>query len=201
MVSDRARVRVVWKPFEIHPEVPSGGMPLSALPYTAEELSAMIDNLRQHAVAEGLDFSGLGGERGLVNTHRALLAGCYAQEDEPKRFEGFHHAIFRAHFTEGSDINDDEVLKGLAASSGLDVERMMAALDGSTLEEVLRSTTAEAGRRGVTAVPAFRFNDRHLIVGAQPASALAKAVERILSEEDAGGNATPASSPGGGCLE
>jgi predicted DsbA family dithiol-disulfide isomerase len=191
MVSDRARVRVAWKPFEIHPEVPSGGMPLSALPYTAEELSAMIDNLRRHAEAVGLDFSGLGDDRGLVNTHRALLASCYAQEDEPKRFEAFHYALFRAHFTEGSDISDDKVLRRLAALSGLDVARMMAAIDGSTLEEVLRSTTAEAGRVGVTAVPAFRFNDRHLIVGAQPASALAKAVERVLSEKDVGQDATP----------
>ena len=180
MVSDRARVRVVWKPFEIHPEVPSGGMPLSALPYTAEELSSMIDNLRRHAAAEGLDFSGLGDERGIVNTHRALRAGCYAQEHEPGRFEAFHHALFRAHFTEGSDINDDRVLRSLAASAGLDAARMLAALDGDTFEEVLRETTAEARRTGVTAVPAFRFGGRHLVVGAQPVSILAKALERVM---------------------
>ena len=186
MVSDRARVRVLWKPFEIHPEVPSGGMPLSALPYTAEELSAMIDNLRRQAAREGLDFSGLGAERGLVNTHRALLAGCYAQEEEPDRFESFHHALFHAHFTEGQNINDDRVLERLASSSGLDVSRMMAALDGGTFEETLRETTAEAGRGAVTAVPAFRLDGRHLIVGAQSAAALAKGIERILSEKDTG---------------
>jgi len=186
MVSDRARVRVLWKPFEIHPEVPSGGLPLSALPYTAEELTAMIDNLRRQAAAEGLNFSGLGNERRLVNTHRALLAGCYAQEDEPERFESFHQALFHAHFTEGQNINDDEVLERLAASSGLDAARMMAALDGGTFEETLRETTAEAGRTAVTAVPAFRLDGRHLIVGAQPVAALVGAVERILSEKDAG---------------
>jgi len=186
MVSDRARVRVLWKPFEIHPEVPSGGMPLSALPYTAEEISAMIDNLRRQAAGEGIDFSGLGDERGLVNTHRALLAGCYAQEDEPERFDTFHHALFHAHFTEGQDINDDSVLERLADSSGLDVARMMAALDAGTYEDVLRETTAEAARTTVTAVPAFRLDGRHLIVGAQPAAVLAKAIERILSDKDAG---------------
>ena len=181
MVSDRARVRVLWKPFEIHPEVPSGGMPLSALPYTAEELSAMIDNLRRQAAGEGLDFSGLGEKRGLVNTHRALLAGCYAQEAEPERFNGFHHALFHAHFTEGQNINDDKVLERLATSSGMDAARMMAALDRGTFEEILRETTAEAGRTGVTAVPAFHLDGSHLIVGAQPVVTLAKAVERILS--------------------
>ena len=186
MVSDRARVRVLWKPFEIHPEVPAGGMPLSALPYSAEELSAMIDNLRRHAAGEGLDFSGLGEGRGLVNTHRALLAGCYAQEEEPDRFESFHHALFNAHFTEGRNINDDTVLEMLAVSSGLDAARMMAALDGGTFEETLRETTAEAGKAGVTAVPAFLLDGRHLIVGAQPAATLAKGMERILSRKESG---------------
>ena len=100
MVSDRARLRVTWKPFEIHPEVPSEGMPLSALPYTEGELSAMMDNLRRQAAGEGLDFGGLARERGLVNTHRALLAGSYAQAEEPERFRTFHKALFRAHFTE-----------------------------------------------------------------------------------------------------
>ena len=184
LVSDRARVNVLWKPFEIHPEVPSGGMPLSALPYTAEELSAMIDNLRRQAVGEGINFSGLGVERGLVNTHRALLAGCYAQRDEPERFNSFHHALFHAHFSEGKNINDDRILERLANSSGLDVARMMAALDFGTFEEVLRETTAEAARTTITAVPAFHLDGRYLIVGAQPAAALAKAVERILSEKD-----------------
>ena len=186
VVSDRTRVRVLWRPFEIHPDVPAGGLPLSALPYTAGELSAMIDNLRRQAAGEGLDFSGLGGERGLINTHRALLAGCYAQEVEPERFDTFHHALFRAHFTEGRNINDDEVLGSLAASSGLDAVQMMAALFEGTFEEVLRETAAEAGRGSITAVPAFRFDGRRLIVGAQPAAALAKAVEKILSSKNAG---------------
>jgi predicted DsbA family dithiol-disulfide isomerase len=180
MVSDRAWVRVLWKPFEIHPEVPSGGLPLSALPYTSEELSAMIDNLRRQAVEEGLNFNGLGKDRGLVNTHRALMAGCYAREEEAERFDSFHHALFHAHFTEGRNINDDRVLESLASSSGLDAARMMAALDGDAYEEILRETTAEARRTGVTAVPAFRFGGRHLVVGAQSASILAKALERIM---------------------
>jgi predicted DsbA family dithiol-disulfide isomerase len=185
LVSDRARVDVLWKPFEIHPGVPPEGMPLSALSYTAGELSAMRDNLRRQAAAEGLDFSGLEDEKVLVNTHRALLAGCYAQQDEPARFHSFHHALFHAHFSEGRNLNDDSILKELAESSGLDAARMMAALDAGAFEEVMGETTAEAARTTITAVPAFRFDGRYVIVGAQPAAALAKAVDRILSEKGA----------------
>lgn len=184
LVSDRARVNVSWKPFEIHPEVPSEGMPLSALSYTAEELSAMIDNLKRHAAGEGLDFSGLGVERGIVNTHRALLAGCYAQQDEPAQFSSFHHALFHAHFTEGKNINDDGILEKLAKSSGLDATRMMEALDSGTFEGVLRETAAKAARTTITAVPAFHLDGRYLIVGAQPVEAIAKVIKRILSEKD-----------------
>lgn len=185
LVSDRARIDVSWKPFEIHPEVPSEGMPLSALSYTSGELSAMIDNLKRHAAGEGIDFSGIGIERGIVNTHRALLAGCYAQQEESAHFSKFHHALFHAHFTEGKNINDDGILENLAKSSGLDAARMMEALDSGTFEEVLRETAAKAARMTITAVPAFHLDGRYIIVGAQPVEAIAKVVERILSERDA----------------
>ena len=120
----------------------------------------------------------------ISDADRALLAGCYAQQDEPARFNSFHHALFHAHFSEGKNINDDRILEELAHSSGLDVARMMGALDSGTFEEVLRETTAEAARTTITAVPAFRLDGRCLIVGAQPAAALTKAVERILLEKD-----------------
>lgn len=184
LTSDRARIDVSWKPFEIHPEVPPEGMPLSALSYTSGELSAMIDNLKRHAAGEGLDFSGIGIERGIVNTHRALLAGCYAQQEEPAHFSKFHHALFHAHFTEGRNINDDSVLENLAQSSGLDAARMIKALDTGAFEEALQETAAKAAGTSITAVPTFHLDGRYLIVGAQPVEAIAKVIDRILSEKD-----------------
>ena len=45
---------VDWRPFEIHPEVPMGGMPFEDLGYPADRWASMQEALRASAAAEGL---------------------------------------------------------------------------------------------------------------------------------------------------
>ena len=86
---------VEWRPFEIHPEVPTEGMPVENLPYSSEDWARMQEALRLSAEAEGLDV----GKRPKVsNTHRALVAGAYVQTEEPSRFPDFHELLFKAYF-------------------------------------------------------------------------------------------------------
>lgn len=172
---------IVWRPFEIHPEVPPEGLPLSTLPYPPAELAAMTANLRRHAAFEGLDFADRSPKSLLVNTHRALGASVYAQTEEPERFAAFHHALFRANFVEGRNIGTPVVLRELAASAGLDVARLDAALAAGTYDAALREATEEALERSITAVPAFVFAGRIIIVGAHPPSSLQQAAERALA--------------------
>lgn len=168
-----------WKPFEIHPEVPAEGMPVSALGYPPEQWEAMQANLRRAAEAEGLQ---LANRPKVSNTHRALVASAYVQAAEPERFDAFHHALFRAYFTEGRDLGDPAVVRDVAAASGVDVERMETALEQGTYESALSETGAEARRYGITGTPTFVFDGRYAAVGAQPAEELRRVVERVLSE-------------------
>ncbi len=120
-------VDVTWRPFEIHPEVPPEGMSVEDLPYSPEQWQQMQEALRRSAGNEGLEV----GKRPLVsNTHRALVAGAYAQAEEPERFPTFHEALFRGYFAQGRDLGDPGVVADLARGSGLDVERMTDALEG-----------------------------------------------------------------------
>jgi predicted DsbA family dithiol-disulfide isomerase len=184
LLRGRVRLEPLWRPFEIHPEVPVAGRPLSSLPYTPDELAAMMENLRRHAAAEGLAFAARSPHSLLANTHRALAAGAYAQREEPERFAEFHHALFRAAFTEDRNVGDPGVLRAVAAASGLDLARLDAALDAGTYEPALREAAAEARRRGITAVPSFDFGGGRLLVGAHPPEALAQAAERAAAAED-----------------
>lgn len=172
-------LRVEWKPFEIHPEVPQEGMPVEALPYPKAQWEAMMANLRRQAEAEGLEMS----NRPLVaNTHRALVASVYAQAEEPERFEAFHEGLFRAYFGEGRDLGDPAVVRTVAARSGLDAERMEAVLEEGRYEAALRETTATARRLGITGTPTFVFGERYGAVGAQPVEELRRVAERALAE-------------------
>jgi predicted DsbA family dithiol-disulfide isomerase len=179
-LADEVELRVEWKPFEIHPEVPREGMPVEALPYPPEQWRMMVENLRRQAEAEGLAMA----DRPRVgNTHRALAASAYVQAEEPARFEQFHNALFRAYFGEGHDLADPAVLRDLAAGSGVDAERMDAALEQGRFEETLRDTTATARRLGITGTPTYVFGDRYGAVGAQPVEELRRVATMALRAE------------------
>ena len=182
-LGSEAELQIEWKPFEIHPEVPAEGMPVSALGYPPEQWERMNAQLRVAAAQEGLE---VGNRPKVSNTHRALVASAYASAEEPEHFEAFHHALFRAYFAEGRDLGDPEVIRDVARESGLDVERMDAALEAGSYESALRDTTATARQYGITGTPTFVFANRYAAVGAQPTPELRRVVEQVLADEQVG---------------
>jgi predicted DsbA family dithiol-disulfide isomerase len=176
-------VDVRWRPFEIHAEVPPEGMPVEDLPYSPEQWAQMQEALRRSAAEEGLDVAN---RPKVSNTHRALVAGEYAQVEEPALFLSFHEALFKGYFAEGRDLGDPAVVEDIAHSSGLDVERMRKAVDGGEYEEAIAETTDTARRLGITGTPTFVFDKRFAAVGAQPAEVLLKAIDAALQDTDPG---------------
>jgi predicted DsbA family dithiol-disulfide isomerase len=173
---------VIWRPFEIHPEVPAAGQPLASLGYDPDELAGMMANLRRQAAAEGLDFASRSPASLLANTHRALAASAWAQAEAPARFAAFHDAIFRANFCASRNVGDPAVLRELAAAAGIDPDRMDAALAAGAGETAVQQGARDARRHGITAVPAFVFGAGTVVVGAHPPAALARAAEQAAQE-------------------
>lgn len=171
---------VVWRPFEIHPEVPPEGMPVEDLPYAPDVWARMQEALRKTAAAEGLTV----GKRPKVsNTHRALAAGEYAQTEEPEHFPTFHKRLFEGYFAEGNDLGDPRVIDKLATEAGIDVPRMTVALDEGRYESALAEASREAGVMGITGTPTFVFDRRFARSGAQPAEALVGAFEMAFNHQ------------------
>ena len=174
---------VEWRPFEIHPEVPTEGMPVENLPYSSEDWARMQEALRLSAEAEGLDV----GKRPKVsNTHRALVAGAYVQTEEPSRFPDFHELLFKAYFAKGRDLGDPAVVDRLAADTGVDVERMRAAIESGRYESALSETGSDARRMGISGTPTFVFDRRFAVSGAQPSEVLIQGFESALRPSNAG---------------
>jgi len=168
----------VWRPFEIHPEVPAAGMPLSALGYPPEDLAAIHARLRSTGAGEGIVFAARSGDSLLANTHRALAASAFVQAEDPQRFEALHHALFEANFRDLLDVGDPGVLHRIVAGAGIDADRLDAALAAGGGDDAVREAAEEAHRRGIRAVPAFVFGGREIVVGAHPPEALVQAAER-----------------------
>ena len=76
-------------------------------------------------------------------------------------------ALFGAHFTDGSNISDNNVLADIAAEVGLNREEALAVLEDQRFAKEVRAEERYWQQQGIQSVPAMIFNERHLVSGAQ----------------------------------
>jgi predicted DsbA family dithiol-disulfide isomerase len=172
-------IEVTWRPFELHPETPIGGRAVAQL-FPPSQLRAMRGRLEQFANELGVE---MGWPEHLPNTRRALAAAEYARDQE--RFEAFWNAAMDAHWNQGRNLEDDDDLRAVAITAGLDPRATLEASTDAGFDRRIRELFYEGMDRGVTGIPTW-FIGRQRVVGAQPSSELAKVVER------AGGRPRPA---------
>lgn len=119
-------------------------------------------------------------------SRRALEMAAFAREEG--LFEKTHHALFKAFFEDGRNLNDVGVLLEVGATVGLDVERLKEALEERTYRDQVLTDEKLAREIGVNSVPTLLVGqtDKPLdqaepVVGAQPFSMVKAAVERALA--------------------
>lgn len=123
----------------------------------------MYDHLRQRGSEFGIVF----GDRTLLSNSRlALEASEYARD--MGKYESFHGTMFRFYFTEAHDIGSLDVIKSVAAESGLDAGDMMKAISEKRYRPRLIQARQEGEKIKLTGVPTFIINNKYKIVGAQP---------------------------------
>ena len=166
-------MRPVWKGFEIHPETPTEGVPLSSF------MPGIISNLevRIRALAEEIELEMKMPEK-LSNSRLALLGGEFAREEG--KLEAYHEAVFVAYFQRGEDIGDIEILLDIASEIGLDRDSFRSSLASEQHFAALRESRKQATSLGLSAVPSYLFEDGGIVVGAQPHDLLKSAAEKSL---------------------
>jgi len=165
-------VELDWRGFELHPEIPVGGVPLDEM-FGAERVRKMRPYLLEFARAQGI--VGMVVPAHKPNTRRALALAEWARDQG--RLHEIRTGLMDAYWRSGLDIEDDGVLAGVARAAGLDGE---AALPGSLAPRILARVAAmgrEAAAAGVTGIPTFDVGAER-VVGAQPYEVLAGAVVR-----------------------
>ena len=99
------------------------------------------------------------------------------------KFEAMNEALFRAYFEHDEDIGQADRLVALASTLGLDGEALRNALnEHSHLKEVL-ADEEQAGRYGLTGVPAF-IAARTVLFGVQAVDTLEAFVRRASQVSD-----------------
>ena len=173
-------IDVVWRPYELHPEIPAAGIDRGARDKRPPRPEGYVSPLRALAEEAGLPYAP---SRHVPNSHRALEAAEFAREQGA--YEPYHRSLFEAHFGRGEDIGDVDVLVALAAASGLDAHGLEAALRDSRYVALVDESTQEAQRQGVTGTPTYIFEagDRRFpLVGAQDYSVFQSIAQRMGAE-------------------
>ena len=175
-------VELHWQPFLLDPAAGEDPVPLRQA-YAAkfggpERTEQLLAQAQASARADGLpmDFS-----RGQVKVstrkaHRLLwLAGRHGVQD------AVAEALFRAHFAEGRNLADVQVLVEAAAAGGIDAAQVQALLASDQGVAELEQCMARARALGIVSVPTFVIDGRYVVQGAQPAEVFAQALARIAA--------------------
>ncbi|MBZ9759655.1 DsbA family protein [Mesorhizobium sp. CA8] len=182
-------VHVRWRPFQLDPTIPQGGMDRRQYmlgKFGSEEriqqIHARIEPLGE---AEGIHFA-FGAIKVAANTldaHRVIRWAGAAGEDVQNRLV---RRLFQLNFEEGANIGDHAVLVKAAGEAGMDTSVVETLLPTDADVEAVRNEIATASRMGITGVPCFLLEGKYAVMGAQDADTLADAIRQVAQAKARG---------------
>lgn len=184
--ADRNDVEIVWKSFQLDPDIPAvASKPENVYEYLAKRKGMSYDqSVRMHQnVAEMAKKAGLE-----YNFDKTIIANSFDAHKviQLAKTKGLGDAIeerfFKAYFTEGRDLADSATLAELGGDIGLDRQEVLNALNDDHYAYLVNQDIMEARQIGVTGVPFFVFNRKYAVSGAQPADAFLKTMEKAFAE-------------------
>lgn len=90
--------------------------------------------------------------------------------------------LFKAHFTEGKNIDDQETLLEIGITLGLEREEVKKAFSSDAFAAMVREDEVRAANLGINGVPFFVFNDKYAVSGAQQPEVFLGALEQSWDE-------------------
>jgi len=158
-----------WRPFQLHPEMPPGGMDPKA--YVAAKFGGegRIDAMNARLATMGAEagiafrFDRIARSPNTLDAHRLIRwAGAEGVQTRAAM------ALFRRYFEAGEDISDAGVLEAAAEEAGMDGAVVARLLEGDADRAEVSSEVEAFRAMGVTGVPTFVIGGRHVVSGAQP---------------------------------
>jgi len=181
---EKDKVSVVWKSFQLNPSIITDPS-VSINEYlsrskgiTAEQAGEMNEGIAAAGRILGLEYNF--GKVRVANTFRAHLllhfAKKHGKQDEVKE------RLFIAYFTEGKNVDDTDVLAGVAAQAGLDAIKAYEAVTGEEFVDEVREDFYEARQMEINSVPFFIFNRRYGINGAQDPAVFLNVLHKSINQ-------------------
>ena len=179
-------VDLVWRPFLLNREIPANGIDRPA--YLIRKFGSEARVRRVYgAIAqagESVDidfaFDSIDRTPNSVDSHR-LIRYATRNDADPRIVE----RLFFEYFIEGLDIGRQDVLQGIGARAGLNGDEVGAYLSSEEDIDYVYDENTRAHRMGINSVPAFVFNEKMVISGAQEPRVLARMIDAAIATADA----------------
>ena len=179
-------IDLVWRPFLLNREIPTEGIDRTAYLIRKFGSEARVRRIYGAIAQAGesvdidFDFDRIDRTPNSVDSHR-LIRFALRNGAEPRIVE----MLFFKYFIEGLDIGRQDVLQEIGARDGLDGDAIGAYLNSEEDIDFVYDENTRAHRMGVNGVPAFVFNKKMIISGAQEPQILARMIDAAIATADA----------------
>jgi predicted DsbA family dithiol-disulfide isomerase len=179
-------VEVMALPYELHPEIPPQGRAIRPDGRTARVYAAIAEECAEAGMAFRPPSH-------VPNSRRALATAEVVRAQAPACFEAVDEALFAAHFVEGRDIGDPDVVDTIVRDAGLAATEVRTLVDKGQGHDAVNASMVRASEKGVAATPAWLFgaDGQGLVLpGVQPRELYERIVTRLRARA---GNPPPGS--------
>ncbi|MNE35884.1 DSBA-like thioredoxin domain protein [compost metagenome] len=98
--------------------------------------------------------------------------------------DAMEETFFKAYFTDGRDLNNNDTLMELSVGVGLNALDVKEVLENEELfAQAVKSDIGEAQQIGVRGVPFFVFDRKYAISGAQPIEHFEETIQTVLNSK------------------
>ncbi len=178
-----ATVELIWRSFELDPSAPPvHGVSLTTL------LAKKYGMPEAEAAARQAELTALGAEDGIAyrfdlaksgNTFDAHRLIHYA--GKAGKSDAMQERLMRGYFTEGLAIGDRDALVTVASELGFEAEAARAVLSTDAHATDVRADERRSSALGFRGVPAFLFDGKLAVSGAQSVEVFTTAIERAAA--------------------
>ena len=180
----RNDVEVEWKSFELDPNL------TTQADVNATEHLAEIKGISKERANEMQQYvKGIANEVGLdFNADKAVVANSFNGHRliQFAKTKGLgneaEEELFKAHFTEGKNIDNTEVLLQTAINIGLDENEAREMLASGAFAKEVKQDEMQAQHFGISGVPFFVLNDKYAVSGAQSPDTFLQALNQTWTE-------------------
>jgi predicted DsbA family dithiol-disulfide isomerase len=177
-------VEIEWKSFQLNPGMETNP-DMNITRYLADIKGWTLDYARQM----NAHVTQMAAEAGLTyNFDKAIVANSF----NAHRFSHLakkhglgveaEEQLFKAYFTDGKNIDDNDTLIELGAGLGLDPTEIKQSLESNAYADEVKHDIAKAQHLGIRGVPFFVLNNKYAISGAQAVPVFEETLEKAFNE-------------------